>query len=189
MFIFFVCPKKTNQKKGQPITWPRFAWLSCAAHKVRTLRKVAIAPPNRFPALCCAARLRDMAFMKGNIDSPDKAKKYPRQETAGGMCCKNKINQPQPLELQPALLLQPPPPRGLVELIENPDLIPASMKSTLIDPQVSNKLLSTRNVRPSCSYFASLSFGSSRASPKDGPDQPPDIRAIRRAESILFSSI
>ena len=117
-------------------------------------------------------------------------KNTPVQKSARGYEKKlNKINQPQPLELQPALLLQPPPPRGLVELIENPDLIPASIKSILIDPQVSNKLLSTRNVRPSCSYFASDSFGSSRASPKDGPDQPPDIRAIRRAESILFCSM
>jgi len=97
-------------------------------------------------------------------------------------------NQPQPLELQEALL-QPPPPIGLAELIENPDLIPASIKSTLIDPQVSNRLLSTRNVNPSCSYFASVSLGSSRASPRDGPAHPPDIRDIRRAESILFCSM
>ena len=97
-------------------------------------------------------------------------------------------NQPQPLELQEALL-QPPPPIGLAELIENPDLIPASIKSTLIDPQVSSRLLSTKNVSPSCSYFASVSFGSSRASPRDGPAQPPDIRDIRSAESILFCSM
>ena len=117
-------------------------------------------------------------------------KNTPGRKLLGVCVAKDKrINQPQPLELQPSLLLQPPPPRGLVELIEKPDLIPASMKSTLIDPQVSSKLLSTRNVRPSCSYLESDSFGSSRASPKDGPDHPPDIRAIRRAESILFSSM
>jgi hypothetical protein len=116
-------------------------------------------------------------------------KNTPGRKLQGVCVAKDKrTNQPQPLELQPSLL-QPPPPRGLSELIEKPDLIPASMKSTLIDPQVSNKLLSTRNIRPSCSYFASVSFGSSRASPKDGPDHPPDIRAIRRAESILFSSM
>ena len=99
------------------------------------------------------------------------------------------MNQPQPPEPQPALLQPPPPLIGLAELIEKPDLIPASIKSTLIDPQVSSRLLSTKKVRPSCSYFASDSFGSSRASPKDGPDQPPDIRETRRAESILFCSM
>jgi hypothetical protein len=64
MFIFFACPKKTNQKKRQPFTWFSFAELPCAAHKVRTLRKVAYAQPNRLSALCCAARLREMAFSK-----------------------------------------------------------------------------------------------------------------------------
>ena len=78
---------------------------------------------------------------------------------------------------------------GLSELIENPDLTPESMKSIVIVPHVSNKLLSTRKVSPSCSYFVSVSFGSSRANPKDGPDQPPCIRETRRAESILFCSM
>jgi len=121
-----------------------------------------------------------------------KIKKDPRQQTAGGLFCKkNKWkNQPHPPEPQEALLQPPPPPPiGLAELIENPDLIPASIKSILIDSQVSNKLLSTRNVRPSCSYFASVSFGSSRARPREGPDQPPPMIATRRADSILFSSM
>ena len=124
------------------------------------------------------------------IKKEEKAKKYPRAENCAGVSVKIKWkNQPQPLELQPALLLQPPPPMGLAELIENPDLIPASIKSILIDPQVSKRLLSTRNINPSCSYFASDSFGSSRASPRDGPDHPPDIRDTRKAESILFCSM
>ena len=38
MFIFFVYPKKTNQKKGLPITWFRAAELPCAARKDRALR-------------------------------------------------------------------------------------------------------------------------------------------------------
>jgi len=102
----------------------------------------------------------------------------------------NKINQPQPPDPHDAPLLQPPPPpMGFVELIENPDRIPASIKSILIDSQVFSKLLSTRNVSPSCSYFASFSFGSSRARPREGPDQPPPMIATRRAESILFSSM
>jgi hypothetical protein len=101
----------------------------------------------------------------------------------------NGINQPQPDELQEALLLHPPPPIGLAELIENPERMPASTKSILIDPQVSNRLLSTRNVSPSCSYFASLSLGSSRARPREGPAQPPPMMATRRAESILFCSM
>lgn len=78
---------------------------------------------------------------------------------------------------------------GFSELIENPERMPESIKSILIAPQVSSKLLSTRNVKPSCSYFASVSFGSSRASPKEGPDQPPPMSATRRAESILFWSM
>jgi hypothetical protein len=123
------------------------------------------------------------------------SEKFGRQKNTPSIFCRGYFlkklkgrNQPQPLELQEALL-QPPPPIGLVELIENPDLIPASIKSTLIDPQVSKRLLSTKNVSPSCSYFASVSFGSSRASPREGPAQPPDIRDIRRAESILFCSM
>jgi hypothetical protein len=39
MFIFFVCPNKTNQKKGQPFTWPRnIAGLPFAARNNRALR-------------------------------------------------------------------------------------------------------------------------------------------------------
>jgi hypothetical protein len=30
VFIFFTCPKKTNQKKGQPVTWSDFVGLPCA---------------------------------------------------------------------------------------------------------------------------------------------------------------
>ena len=41
MFIFFDCPKKTNQKKGQPTTGSASGGLPCAARKERTLRKVA----------------------------------------------------------------------------------------------------------------------------------------------------
>ena len=129
-----------------------------------------------------------MIFMKEEISEGKKIP--PCRNLRGGIWKKlNKINQPQPPDPQPSLLQPPPPLMGLVELIEKPDLMPASIKSTLIDPQVSNKLLSTRNVRPSCSYFESVSFGSSRASPRDGPDQPPDIRETRRAESILFCSM
>ena len=116
------------------------------------------------------------------------AKKYPRQIPARGYGRARGLNYPQ-LEPQEALLLQPPLLMGLAELIENPERMPASIKSIFIDPQVSSKLLSTRKVRPSCSYFASFAFGSSRASPREGPAQPPPIRATRRAESILFCSI
>jgi hypothetical protein len=116
--------------------------------------------------------------------------KSPRQKTARGLGFYElkKLHQPQ-LEPQEALLLQPPPPTGLAELIENPERIPASIKSTFMDSQVSSRLLSTRNVKPSCSYVASFSFGSSRASLREGPDQPPCIKATRRAESMLFCSM
>ena len=52
LFIFFACPKKTNQKKRQPYTCPAFSGIPCAAHKKQTPRKVA--PPS--------AVLRRVAF-------------------------------------------------------------------------------------------------------------------------------
>lgn len=81
---------------------------------------------------------------------------------------------------------QPPPPIGLAEVIPNPERGPASTYSTLMVPQVSRRLSSTRNVSSSWSYTLSFSFGSSRARPSDGPAQPPCIRATRNADSILF---
>ena len=35
MFIFFVCPKKTNQKKGQPFTWFDYVELSSVSRNNR----------------------------------------------------------------------------------------------------------------------------------------------------------
>ncbi len=97
-------------------------------------------------------------------------------------------NQPQlPESQEPAQ--PPPPPIGLVEVIPKPERGPASTKSTLIEPHVVSRLSSTRNLRSLFSYTLSLSFGSSRASPRDGPAQPPCIKATRSAESILFCSI
>ena len=99
-----------------------------------------------------------------------------------------KKNQPpQEPELQEPELHPPPPPTGLVEVMENPERYPASIKSTLIAPQELSRSSSTRKVRLSSSKVLSLSFGSSRANPNDGPDQPPCMRAMRTAESILFS--
>jgi hypothetical protein len=87
-------------------------------------------------------------------------------------------------------LLQPPPfPNGLAEVIPNPDRAPASIYSTLMEPQLSKRPFSTRNLRLLFSKTLSLSFGSSRANPREGPDQPPCIRATRSAESMLFCSI
>lgn len=85
--------------------------------------------------------------------------------------------------------LQPPPPIGLAEVIPKPERGPASIKSTLIDPHVVRRLFSTKNLSELFSYTLSVSFGSSRANPREGPAQPPCIRATRRAESILFCSI
>ena len=94
-------------------------------------------------------------------------------------------NHPQlPVLHEPEL--QPPPPIGLAEVIEKPDLAPASIQSTLIDPHVSKRLSSTRNLRESFSKILSSLFGSSRANPSDGPAQPPCMSATRRAELILF---
>jgi hypothetical protein len=58
MFIF-VCPKM-NQKR-QPFSWFDIVELPCAARNKQTPRKVANAPPSRFSAFCCAARLREIA--------------------------------------------------------------------------------------------------------------------------------
>jgi len=95
---------------------------------------------------------------------------------------------PQLPELQEPLL-HPPLPRGFAEVIPNPDRGPASIYSTLMEPHVSNKPSSTRNFRSLFSKILSLSFGSSRANPREGPAQPPCIKATRRAESILFCSM
>jgi len=58
---------KTNQQrsgeKGSRSLGPAFhAGLPCAARKKQTPRKVANAPPSRLTALCCAARLCEMAL-------------------------------------------------------------------------------------------------------------------------------
>ena len=94
-------------------------------------------------------------------------------------------NQPQPSDPQDPDE-HPPPPMGLVEEMPKPERGPASMYSTLISPQVSSRLSSTRKVNSFWSYTLSFSFGSSRANPREGPDQLPCIRATRTAESILF---
>jgi hypothetical protein len=53
---------------------------------------------------------------------------------------------PQPPELHEPEL-HPPPPSGLAEETEKPERIPASMKSTVIAPQVLNSSVSTRNCK------------------------------------------
>jgi len=93
--------------------------------------------------------------------------------------------QPHEPPHDPELQL-PPPPSGLVEVIEKPERFPAPMKSTLTAPHFSRRSWSTRKVKPPSSKVLSLLFDSSRAKPKDGPLQPPCIRAIRIAELILF---
>lgn len=98
-----------------------------------------------------------------------------------------KICQPHDPPQEPVLQL-PPLPKGLVEVMENPDRYPASMKSTLIAPHFSRRLASTKNCKPPSSNTLSLSFDSSRAKPREGPLQPPCIRAMRTAELILFCS-
>lgn len=95
-------------------------------------------------------------------------------------------NQPQLPEPQEPEEQPPPPPTGLAEEMPNPERGPASTYSTLMEPQVSNRVSSTRKVRSLWLYTLSFSFGSSRANPKEGPAQPPCIRATRRADSILF---
>ena len=53
---------------------------------------------------------------------------------------------PQPPELHEPEL-HPPPPSELADETEKPERIPASMKSTVIAPQVLNSSVSTRNCR------------------------------------------
>jgi hypothetical protein len=89
---------------------------------------------------------------------------------------------------QDPVLQLPPLPRGLAEVMENPERYPASVKSTLTAPHFSRRLASTKNCRPPSSNTLSPSFDSSRAKPKEGPLQPPCIRAMRTAELILFCS-
>ena len=93
---------------------------------------------------------------------------------------------PQLPELHDPELHPPPPPSGLVEVMEKPERYPASRKSTLITPQDSSKPSSTIKFTPPSSNVLSLSFGSSRANPSEGPAQPPCIKAMRMADSMLF---
>ena len=98
----------------------------------------------------------------------------------------NQLHPPEPQE--PELHPPPPPPIGLLEVMPNPERGPASTYSTRTVPQVFKRPSSTRNFKPPFSKILSLLFGSSRANPNEGPAQPPCIRAIRKAESILFCS-
>ena len=54
--------------------------------------------------------------------------------------------QPQLPVLQDPELQPPPPPTGLVEVMEKPERYPASRKSTLMAPQESSNPSSTRKV-------------------------------------------
>ena len=77
----------------------------------------------------------------------------------------------------------------MVDVILKPERYPAERYSILMAPHCCIRSLSTTNVRPSCSRVESVDFGSSRANPSEGPDQPPCMRATRMDESILFSVI
>ena len=57
--------------------------------------------------------------------------------------------------------------------MENPEPIADSTKSILIGLTFSYKLFSIRYVIPLSFIISSLSLGSSRAIPREGPDQPP----------------
>ncbi len=59
------------------------------------------------------------------------------------------VNQPQVPELQDPELQPPPPPTGLVEVMEKPERYPASRKSTLMAPQEESNPSSTRKLTPS----------------------------------------
>jgi hypothetical protein len=57
-FIFFACPKKTNQKKRQPVTCSAFSGMPCAAQNNRALRNSLRSDSPRaypviFPLLGC----------------------------------------------------------------------------------------------------------------------------------------
>jgi hypothetical protein len=68
LFIFFACPKKTNQKKGQPIT-RHFAAGSTVSNFPALLKtpgslktRFAQTGPNSFFGRYCRARRREMAL-------------------------------------------------------------------------------------------------------------------------------
>jgi hypothetical protein len=62
---------------------------------------------------------------------------------------------------------------------------PISTKSTLMGWTFSMNSLSTTYWKPSTSKTWSVSFGSSRASARDGPPQPPELRKTRMGETSL----
>jgi hypothetical protein len=121
------------------------------------------------------ARKGEMAKKSGESRSRD---------SPPGKACLDQPQLPDPQDPE----LHPPPPMELVDVIPKPERGPASINSTRIAPQVFIRPSSTKNFRSSWSYTLSLSFGSSRASPSEGPAQPPCIKAIRKAELILFCS-
>lgn len=59
------------------------------------------------------------------------------------------VDQPQVPELQDPELQPPPPPTGLVEVMEKPERYPASRKSTLMAPHEESNPSSTRKLTPS----------------------------------------
>jgi len=64
---------------------------------------------------------------------------------------KTENDQPQPPDPQDPELQPPPPPMELAEVIPKPERGPASISSTLMEPQVFIKPSSTRNVSSSWS--------------------------------------
>jgi hypothetical protein len=125
-------------------------------------------------------RVSERCVCKGQKKAPARRQGL---EIAAGM--KMSVQPPQEPDPQDPEL-QPPPPTGLVEVMEKPDRYPASIKSTLMAPQEASRSSSTRKVRSSSVKVLSFSFGSSRARPSEGPAQPPCISAMRTAESMLF---
>ncbi|KPJ97412.1 MAG: hypothetical protein AMJ60_11260 [Desulfobacterales bacterium SG8_35] len=73
LFIFFACPKKTNQKKRQPITWSDCVELPCAPQNDREFENsLRSNRSNSFFGRFFGARLREMAINKLLIKLPIK---------------------------------------------------------------------------------------------------------------------
>ena len=84
----------------------------------------------------------------------------------------------EPVEQEPPQ--PPPPPRSMAEST----LKPMPVKSILMGLASSRNFLSTRKVRPFSLKISSVSRGSSRASDRAGPPQPPGFKNTRTG---LFS--
>ena len=97
-------------------------------------------------AAACIFRAGVMVLAKGRGEGREGQKKTLSGGTGFFREHSDRYQPQEPVAHEPELH-PPPPPTGLAEVMEKPDLYPASIKSTLMEPQVLSSPWSTRKVR------------------------------------------